>query len=226
MISRIAALALFAPLTVVLAASRNSPAHVAPPTGASVSARTAPTQAATTRFVVAATGNEANYRVQERITLVDIPNYEAVGKTQKVSGAIVFDKAGKLVPGQSKIVIDATTLKSDQEKRDGYVQRRLLETETYPTIEFVPTAVRGLAGPLPTSGSRSFQLVGNLTVHGVTKPTTWNVNARFDGGTITGSAATQSTFSDLELKKPSVSVILTLADEFKLEYRFTLMMAS
>jgi polyisoprenoid-binding protein YceI len=185
----------------------------------------APTGAAT-RFVVAPEGNEANYRVQERITTVDIPNYEAVGKTQKVSGAIVLDEAGRLVPGQSKIVIDVTTLKSDQERRDGYVQRRLLETEKYPTVEFVPTAVRGLAGALPTSGTRKFQVVGNLTVKGVTRPTTWDVTAQFNGETITGAAATSFTFADFELKKPSVSVILTLADELKLEYRFTVTRAS
>jgi polyisoprenoid-binding protein YceI len=226
MISKTVAFALLTPLAFALAARLGTSDRRAPAVDPTAPAALAPAQAGTARFVVAATGNEANYRVQERITLVDIPNYQAVGKTQKVSGSLVFDQAGKLVPGQSKIVIDATTLKSDQEKRDGYVQRRLLETEKYPTIEFVPTAVRGLTGPLPTSGSRRFQLVGNLTVKGVTKPTTWDVTAQFNGGTITGSAVTRSTFSDLELTKPSVSVILTLADEFELEYRFTMTKAS
>jgi polyisoprenoid-binding protein YceI len=226
MISRAVAVALFVPLTFGLVALHETSDPAALRSGASTSASLAPTQDGATRFVVAPTGNEANYRVQERITTVDIPNYEAVGKTQNVSGAIVVDEAGRLVPGQSKIVIDVTTLKSDQERRDGYVQRRLLETETYPTVEFVPTAVRGLNGALPTSGSRKFQLVGNLTVKGVTRPTTWDVTAQFDGETITGSAATRFTFADFELKKPSVSVILTLADELKLEYRFTLAKAS
>jgi polyisoprenoid-binding protein YceI len=119
-----------------------------------------------------------------------------------------------------------TKLASDKERRDGFVQRRLLETEKHPTVVLVPTAVRGLTGPLPTSGSKTFQIVGNLTIKGVTKPTTWNVTAQFQGGRITGTAVSDLTFSEFGLEKPSVPVVLSLADQFKLEYSFTLAQAA
>jgi polyisoprenoid-binding protein YceI len=225
MTNKAIALALVAPVTFALAATRNdaSPLPVVD-TAAVVAA--APAQAGAARYVVAATGNEARYRVQEKLVGVDIPNYEAIGKTSGVTGAIVFDQAGRIVPAQSKITIDVTKLASDKERRDGFVQRRLLETEKHPTVVLAPTAVRGLTGPLPTSGSKTFQIVGNLTIKGVTKPTTWNVTAQFQGGRITGTAVSDLTFSEFDLEKPSVPVVLSLADQFKLEYSFTLAQAA
>jgi polyisoprenoid-binding protein YceI len=224
MTNKAIALALVAPVTFALAAARTDAKPASAVDTAAVVAA-APAQAGA-RYVVAATGNEARYRVQEKLVGVDIPNYEAIGKTPAVTGAIVFDQAGRLVPAQSKITIDVTKLASDKERRDGYVQRRLLETEANPTVVLVPTAIRGLTGPLPTSGSRTFQMVGNLTIKGVTKPTTWNVTAQFQGGRVTGTAVTEFTFADFEMQKPSVPVVLSLADQLKLEYTFTLAQAA
>ena len=225
MTNKAVALALLAPLTLALGAAPRSVVQPLARPDASVEALL-PAQAGTARYVVAPTGNEARYRVQEKIVGVDIPNYEAIGKTQAVTGAIVFDQAGRLVPAQSRITIDVTGLKSDQERRDGAVQRRILETEKHPTVVLAPTAIRGLTGPLPASGTRSFEMVGNLTVRGVTRPTTWRVTAQFQGGRVTGNAVTEFAFSDFEIQKPSVPVVLSLADRLNLEYSFALVRAA
>lgn len=180
--------------------------------------------AASVRYVVTQTGNQARYRLREKLVGMELP-YDAVGTTPGIRGSIAFDQAGKVVPAESKLIIDATAFKSDKERRDGYVQRRLLETEKHPTVQFVPTAVRGLPAQLPTSGTRTFDLIGNLTVKGVTRPTTWKATANFQGDRVTGNAYTNFTFSDFQLEKPTVSVILTLADDIRLEYDFSLQRA-
>ena len=74
--------------------------------------------------------------------------------------------------------------------------------------------------PLPTTGSRTFQLTGDLTVHGVTHPTTWTVNATFNGTDISGTAATAFTFADFGLTQPRVPIVLSVADTIHLEYDF------
>jgi polyisoprenoid-binding protein YceI len=173
------------------------------------------------QLAVAPDGNEVRYRVREQLVGVDLPN-DAVGATNEVSGGIAFDAAGKLVPASSKFVVNVGTLKSDRDRRDGYVRGRILETNQFPTVELSPTAIRGLTLPLPTSGTKSFQLLGNLTVHGVTKPTSWNVDAKFDGNRVTGSAATTFAFADFGLTQPRVPVVLSVADSIKLEYTFAL----
>ena len=173
------------------------------------------------QLAVAPEGNEVRYRVREQLVGVDLPN-DAVGATNEVAGGIAFDAAGKLVPASSKFVVNVGTLKSDRDRRDGYVRGRILETNQFPTVELSATAIRGLTLPLPTSGTRSFQLLGNLTVHGVTKPTSWNVDAKFDGSRVTGSATTTFAFADFGLTQPRVPVVLSVADSIKLEYTFAL----
>lgn len=177
--------------------------------------------AATVRYVVAPTGNEARYRVREQLVGRDLPN-DAVGATSEITGAIFVGTDGKLVPAQSKVIVSTAKFASDSERRDGYVRRRLFETEQFPTVELVPTGIRGISGRPPTSGTRTFQLLGNLTVRGVTRPTVWNVRARFQGDQVTGTAATRFTFNDFNLTQPRVPVVLSVADTIRLEYDFNL----
>ena len=199
-----------------------SAAHAAPVREA---AATAPTPAlASQHYVVAPAGNEARYFAREQLAGVSFPN-DAIGVTKGVSGALVIDDAGKIVPAESKIVVDVTQLKSDRDRRDGYVQRRTLETEKYPTVTLVPKEVTGLTTPLPDSGRASFELLGDLTVKGVTRPTTWQVNARFRGDTVSGTASTSFTFADFEMDKPKVSVVLSVQDTLHLQYDFRLVPA-
>jgi polyisoprenoid-binding protein YceI len=173
------------------------------------------------QLVVAPTGNEVRYRIREQLVGVDLPN-DAVGATSDVTGGIAFDGAGKLVPAASKFVVNVGTLKSDKDRRDGYVRGRVLEASQFPTVELAPTALRGLTLPIPASGSKTFQVVGDLTVRGVTKPTTWQVDAKFDGARVSGTAATTFTFADFGLTQPRVPVVLSVADSIKLEYTFSL----
>jgi polyisoprenoid-binding protein YceI len=173
------------------------------------------------QLVVAPSGNEVRYRVREQLVGLELPN-DAVGATSEVTGGVAFDAKGVLVPMSSKFVVNIGSLKSDKDRRDGYVRGRILEANQYPTVEFAPTILRGLTSPLPTSGSTSFQMVGNLTVHGVTKPTTWQVDAKFDGGKVSGSAVTAFPFSDFGLTQPRVPVVLSVADTITLEYTFSL----
>lgn len=173
------------------------------------------------RFVVAPTGNRVRYRVREQLVGRDLPN-DAVGETGRVTGAIVVGADGSVISDRSRIVVNVTQLTSDQERRDGYVRRRLMETEQFPTVELVPTGLRGLSGPLPATGARSFELIGNLTVRGVTRPTTWRVTAQFQGNRLTGTAATGFTFADFQLTQPRVPILLSVADSIRLEYDFTL----
>lgn len=176
---------------------------------------------ASVRLTVAPQGNAARYRVREQLVGRDLPN-DAVGETGAVSGAIVLDASGRVVKDASRIVVDVTGLKSDSDRRDGYIQRRLLEGEQHPTVTLIPSQIHGLTGAVPAQGTANLHMVADLTVKGVTRPTNWTVTARFNGNQITGSAATAFTFADFELTQPRVPVLLSVADTIRLEYDFTL----
>src|SRR6187402_2004069 len=177
--------------------------------------------AAPIRFVIGAAGNEARYRVREVLMGATLPN-DAVGVTKTITGTILAYPDGRIVKDSSKIVIHVDSLKSDKDRRDGFLRRRTLETEKFPTVELIPTEIRGFNGKLPASGPVTFQLLGDLVLKGVAHPTVWNVTARAEGNDVAGSASTAFTFKDVGLDQPKVPVVLSVADTIKLEYDFRL----
>ena len=173
------------------------------------------------RFVLAPTGNAARYRVRERLVGQDLPN-DAIGETKALTGAIAFGSDGKVIAQSSKFAVDAGTFVSDKDRRDGFVRGRLLDARQYPSIVLVPTSVRGFVLPLPGSGTRPFEMTGDLTVRGVTRQTAWKGSAQFQDGRVTGSAATAFTFDDIKMDQPRVPVVLSVADTIRLEIDFNL----
>ena len=177
--------------------------------------------AAPIRFVIGPAGNEARYRVREQLMGANLPN-DAIGATKGITGTILAYPDGRIVKDSSKIIIQVDSLKSDKDRRDGFLRRRTLETEKFPTVELIPTEIRGFSGKLPASGTATFQLLGDLVLKGVAHPTVWNVTARAEGNDVAGSATTAFTFKDVGLDQPKVPVVLSVADTIKLEYDFRL----
>jgi polyisoprenoid-binding protein YceI len=174
-----------------------------------------------TRYVVAPAGNEVRYRVREQLVGFDLPN-DAIGKSSRVTGSIAFDTGGRLLSTESRFTVDASTFVSDRDRRDNYVASRLLNAQEFPEIVLVPTELRGLTRPLASTGSRSFELLADLTVRGVTRPTVWRVTAQLANGQVSGTAATRFVFSDFQMEKPRVRSVLSVADTIALEYDFSL----
>lgn len=173
------------------------------------------------RLVVAPTGNEARFKVREQLAELPLPN-DAIGVTHGISGAIVLDESGRVVPAESRFTVDIGSLKSDRDRRDGYIKRRTLETDRFPSAILSPTSVRGLPTPLPDSGTITFALMGDLTIHGVTRPSTWQVTATANHGEFTGTAATRVKFEDFGMTQPRVAIVLSVQDDIGLEYDFHL----
>ena len=206
----------------VLACAPSEASNHEPQGTATTAVQTSPTTgAAAVKLTVAPQGNEARYRIREQLLGVDFPN-DAVGATSNITGSVAFDAKGNVVPTESKIVVDVTGLKSDKDRRDGYVQRNTLQTAQHPTVVLVPTSVKGVKLPLPKSGTLDFELTGDLTVRGVTRPTIWRGQAKFENGKVTGNVTTTFTFADFQMEKPKVRSVLSVEDDIKLEYQYEL----
>ncbi|MFN8532200.1 MAG: YceI family protein [Dehalococcoidia bacterium] len=170
------------------------------------------------RFVLALGSSEARFRVTEQLVGRNLPS-DAVGSTKEVTGAVVF-RGGRVVPEQSRISVDLRTLRTDQAQRDNFIQRNPLETSQYPTAVFVVKEARGLPSPVPTSGQHNFQLVGDLTIHGVTVPATWEASATFTAQQVTGQAKSAWKFADFNMTSPRVPLVLSIEDNIRLELDF------
>ena len=165
-------------------------------------------------------GTIARYRVEEELARTGF--FVAVGETRDVAGSIAFDAAGAVVPDASRIAVQAATLTTDSNRRDGYVRNRTLETDTYPEVVFQPTAIDGLPASLAdASGPVEFTITGDLTVKDQTREVTWDAMADFAGdGTASGMASVEFTFDDFGMAKPSVAVVLSVDDTIRLELDF------
>jgi polyisoprenoid-binding protein YceI len=201
------------------------PAATAPAAGSATAAPSRETtsgpaaRASGLRFTLTPGESEARFRAREQFAGASAMS-DAVGATPAVEGQVVLDDTGRVNREASKVTVDLRSLRSDAQLRDRYLQQTTLLTEQYPTAEFVPTETRGLSTPLPSEGEVVFQLAGDLTLRGVTRPVVWDVRAQIAGSEATGTATTRFTLADFELPKPSVARVLSIEDTIALELDF------
>ena len=165
-------------------------------------------------------GTVARYKVEE--VLANTGFKIATGETSDVAGSIAFDVDGNVVSQDSRIAVQAATLTTDSNRRDGYVRNRTLETDTWPEVVFQPTSIDGLPAPLAdATGPVDFTITGDLTVKDQTREVTWDAMADFAGdGTASGMASVVFTFEDFGMDKPRVAIVVSVEDEILLELDF------
>ncbi|HEY5574889.1 MAG TPA: YceI family protein [Anaerolineales bacterium] len=176
------------------------------------------------RFVVVPEESEARYRVREQLAGVSLPS-DAVGVTQAISGTVVINPDGSIDASQSRFVVDLSTLRSDESRRDNFLRQNTLLTNQYPNAVFVPAQVSGLPAEIPESGEVSFTLTGDLTLLDVTRSVDWDLTARIEGDKVIGQATTSFTFDDFNLVQPRVQSVLSVEDMIRLEADVTLQRA-
>jgi polyisoprenoid-binding protein YceI len=210
-----------APTTTVAArpTTAPAPATVAPPATAT-SVPTTNAAAAGTTLVIDSSASHASYHAHEQLAGRNLPS-EAVGTSSSVSGSIVLQPDGSIDQSQSQIKVDLSSLASDESRRDNFIKGNTLNTSQFPMATFTPREVQGLPNPLPESGSATFQLIGDLTVHGVTKPATWQVTAQFAPTSVSGDATTDVNISDFGMTPPKAGPVLSIQDGLTLELAFT-----
>ncbi|MDQ1446550.1 MAG: hypothetical protein QOI20_3014 [Acidimicrobiaceae bacterium] len=144
-----------------------------------------------------ASGSQAGYRVKE---VLFGQNAEAVGRTSSVTGSITI--SGTTVASGS-FTVDLRTVSSDQDRRDGQFQGRIMNTSTFPTATFKLTQPIALAS-IPDEGKEvTANATGQLTMHGVTKPAATTVQAQRSGSSIKVAGTIPVTFSDYGIDNPS-----------------------
>jgi polyisoprenoid-binding protein YceI len=171
-------------------------------------------------LVIDSSASHASYHAREQLVGRNLPS-DAVGTSTAVSGAVVLNKDGSIDSSQSQIKVDLSKLASDESRRDNFIKGNTLQTSQFPMATFTPRDSEGLPSPLPTTGQSNFQLIGDLTVHGVTRPVTWQVTAQFDPTTVSGSATTDVNISDFGMTPPKAGPVLSIQDALTLELAFT-----
>ena len=193
-------------------ATENSPAATVEATAAPVGGEVAGT------WTVAA-GSQAGYRVRERLASLSAES-DAVGRTSDISGSITIEGDGTTTTMTAgTLTVDTTTITSDEGRRDNRMRSEGLQTDSFPTASFTITTpvdvpVAALAGE-----ASDITLVGDLTLHGVTRSATIPAQARLANGTIEVAGAITFPLADFDIVAPNVGgFIISIADDGALEF--------
>lgn len=157
-------------------------------------------QAATYRIVPGL--SRASYAADEVFLRENNRLFTAVGVTTAVAGDIVFNATRLADSRVSEIVVDLRELKSDSDRRDNALREKYLDTRRWPFARLANASFQPAAPSARAGAPFRYTLTGDLTVHGVTRRTTWQGDATFAGDTLRGSARTHVKMSDFGIEVP------------------------
>lgn len=154
----------------------------------------------------------AGFRVDE-VLAQGIGRTTAVGRTPGVSGSLEF--RGTVVDSAT-VEVDLTRIVSDRTRRDGAIQRSL-DTASFPTATFVLTRPLDLGGEPAEGTTLTGTAVGELTIHGVTRPAEFALEARLVGDVVAVVGSAAVAFSDFDVRMPSAPIVVSVEDDGILE---------
>ena len=144
-----------------------------------------------------------------------------VGTTDQVSGQIAFDSSDPSSAQVGTILIDARTLATDDSSRNRVLNNQILSTDQYEYISFTTAQISGLPQTVTPGQPFTFQLSGDLTIRGVSKPATFDVTVTpAADGTLSGSATTTIQYSDWGISIPSVPFVASVGNQVVLQLNF------
>jgi polyisoprenoid-binding protein YceI len=196
------------------------PPNTIAPTGPTSSAAQSAPPAGTVVYQIVSGESSVTYEVGETFFNDNNRFNLAVGKTSQVNGEISVDATN---PQNSKIgplEIDISQFQSDSSRRDGFIHNRFLESSKYPLATFTPTSLEGLPSSYTSGQELTFKMTGDLKIKETTKPVTFDVTAKVDGGVLSGVAATTILMSDYGVGPITLAGILGTEDKVKLTFAF------
>ncbi len=199
---------------------RRRPRRTRPPAGGPVSGQRT--------FVIVPEQSKASYIVDESFFGGALAKYgiaagntKTTGGTQQISGQLQLnlDDLGAAL-GDNRFTVQLNTLASDQDRRDQWIRDNGPSFNQFPEATFVATAIEGAPAAYANGQEVGFKLSGDLTVRNITKPVTFDVNAKLAGDTLSGTATTQVKLTDFGIDPPNFANTLTVEDPFTIQVDF------
>ncbi len=144
-----------------------------------------------------------------------------VGTTSQVAGQLAVDPANPTAARVGTIQVNARDLTTDNEFRNRAIKNRILETDAYELVTFVPTAINGLPEQVTLGEEMTFQIVGDLTIRNVTRPVTFDVTlVPVNDTRLEGKATTTLAYADFEIAIPAARAVSAVEDTVTLQLDF------
>jgi polyisoprenoid-binding protein YceI len=173
-------------------------------------------------FQIVPDQSEAAYQVQEEFFNRPVNIVNPIGRTQAIEGEFQLTISGNQVQlADNQFTVDLRTLASDEARRDNRIRNEWLESNTYPWAEFKATSIENFPANATEGQDVSFKITGDMTIREITKPQTFDVTARLDGNTFTGTATSYVLMRDYGFEPPSILGMLEVTDGVTVTVNFT-----
>lgn len=173
-----------------------------------------------TVFRISSEGSTVTYTIEEVLNGVDTT---VVGATSEVAGDILVNLSDPTQSEIGDISINARTFATDQGRRDNSVARFVLQSEDDANefITFVPTSISGLPESIAVGDTLELEVVGNLTIVGVTNEVTFTTTVTLESAEqLVGQAETTVVYADFGLTIPEVPFVASVEDTVILSLNF------
>ncbi len=137
--------------------------------------------------------------------------HEVRGTFQLKGGAIHFNPASGEASGS--LIVDATSGKTGNERRDRRMHQQILEDQKYPEIVFV---LQHISGKLAPQGMSQVELQGLLTLHGEQHPMTFNMPVQVNQEQASAEVHFVVPYVSWGVKNPS-TFILRVSDKVSID---------
>lgn len=174
-----------------------------------------PAESSTRIFEISQDGSEARFIIYE---LLRGEPKDVIGITSQVAGQVALNITDLSSARVGEILINTRTLATDDERRNQAIRNRILFTDQYEYIRFLPTRVIGLQGTGEISKTYTFQVEGELSIRDITKPVTFDISITSNSlDQLTGFATAIIRRTDFDLNIPDVPFVANVGEEITLE---------
>jgi polyisoprenoid-binding protein YceI len=171
---------------------------------------------ARTTFEIVSESSEVRFIIFEELRGEPV---DVVGISNQVAGQFLVDFASPANSRLGTIRINARTFVTDEERRDRATRNRILYTDDFEYITFVPEEISGLNGAIMEGEPVEFTVSGNLTIRDVSRPAVFEASLTLASPDILlGAARTTVSRRDFDLVIPNLPFIANVADEVRLEF--------
>ncbi len=185
------------------------------PTGAAGSTGTVTAADLAGTWTVDGTGSFVGYRVREKLAFLPAPS-DAVGRTSSVQGTMTI---GGTTVKTVDVSADLRQLTSDRSMRDDRMHTIGLQSDQFPTARFVLTSPIAF-GSVPAEGTVVTKTAtGNLTLHGVTKQVSIEIQAKWTSGGVEVVGSLPVRFADFDITTPTIGGFVSVNDQGTMEFQ-------
>jgi len=173
-----------------------------------------------TLFRIAPDASEVRFVIEE--TLLGNPK-TVVGATDEVTGDLLIDFDQPADSTVGTIRVNVRTLETDNEFRTRALRGQILQADRneYEFAQFIPTELVGLSDNLTIGEPLTFQILGDLTVHGVTREVTFDaVVTPVSQTRLEGTAQATVWYQDFGMSIPEAPGVANVSDDLRLEIEF------